>query len=467
MAEQANPLILPLRFNSLEHMQHSARQSVWSEAQKIALLFGCILLLILREPRFLGSPRFWAEEGSRYFAYAYTHGWYDALAHADLGYIALWPNLATTIAANLVPLEHAPLVTTLFAAVVQVIPIMVIVWSNGAFWNGFVTKVVGCFAVVFAPLSHEIWFNTVNSQFYFLLITLLVSIEDANAKRARRIMRRVLLVVAGLTGAVSLFLLPVFVVKAAQEKHRERVVQAVLLAACAVVQGAVFWSSHAGADASRQVVADVPLFAAVVWVQSIVMSTLGWERAASTSRLIISVRDASRGTFVGMGIALLLAEAMMLWAVARRPWVKERWVLVLGYVCILVGCYAFSLGIDIAYLLGAGNGQRYFYVANVTFWLLLLQNIRIDTRDTARAWSIVCVVVLTIALVGGVQNYRRMGTEQRDWPRWQAEVAQWRNDSTYCPHIAPAPWRMCLGAARNRIEYLDTRWKADTPASVP
>ena len=430
-------------------MQHNAHRSWWIEAQKLALLFGCILLLIGREPRFWGSPRFWAEEGSRYFAYAYTHGWYAALAHAELGYIALWPNLATTIAAKLVPLEHAPLVTTLFAAVVQIIPIMLIVWSNAAFWNGFVTKIIGCFAVVFAPLSHEIWLNTINSQFYFLLITLLVLVEDAHSEGARRIVYRVLLVLAGLTGAVSLFLLPVFMVKAAQEKHRERVIQTALLAACAVAQGAVFWSSQVGADAPRHIVGDVPLFAAVVWIQSIIMSTLGLEQAASISRSIMSVRAASMETFVGVGSALLVAEALILQAIVWRPWAKDRRVLLLGYVCILAGCYAFSLESDKAYLLGAGNGQRYFYVANVAFWLLLLQNIGSSERGTWRAWSIICAAVLVIGLVGGMQGYRPMGIAQRDWPPWQAEVARWRTNTTYCMHIAPAPWRMCLGAAQN------------------
>jgi len=137
-------------------MQRTTRRFWWSKAQELSLLFACMVLIIGREPRFFVSPRFWAEEGSRYFAYAYAHGWYDALAHAELGYIALWPNLATTVAANVVPLEHAPLVTTLFAAVVQIIPIMLIVWSKGAFWNGLGTKMLGCFAVVFAPLSQEI-----------------------------------------------------------------------------------------------------------------------------------------------------------------------------------------------------------------------------------------------------------------------------------------------------------------------
>lgn len=250
-------------------MPHSARRFLWSEARKIVLLFGYIVLLVGREPRFLGSPRFWAEEGTRYFAYAYTHPWYAALTHAELGYVALWPNLATTVAANMVPLEYAPLVTTLFALTVQIIPIILIVWSDGTFWNGFATKIIGCCALLFAPLSQEIWLNTINSQFYFLLITLLVLIEDAHAKGTRRIMYRVLLVVAGLTGAVSLFLLPVFAIKAVQEKHRERGIQAALLVACAVVQGAVFWASQAGTGAPRQVVADVPLFAAVVWVSTL------------------------------------------------------------------------------------------------------------------------------------------------------------------------------------------------------
>jgi hypothetical protein len=191
------------------------------------------------------------------------------------------------------------------------------------------------------------------------------------------------------------------------------------------------------------------LFAAVEWIQSIVMSLLGLERAASTSRLIMSARAASMEMFVGVGIVLLVAEAIILGSVAWRLWEKDRWVLVLGYVFILGGCYAFSLGSDKAYLLGAGNGQRYFYVANVVFWLLLLQNIGSGGRGTLRARRIICAAVLAIGLIAGMQGYRPMGVAQHDWPHWPAEVARWRNDSTYCLYIAPVPWRMCLDAAHN------------------
>jgi hypothetical protein len=72
-----------------------------------------------------------------------------------------------------------------------------------------------------------------------------------------------MLVVAGLGGAVSFFLLPVFVVKAAQRKQRERVIQVTLLAACAIVQGAI--GRRKRADALRHIGADVLLFADVVW----------------------------------------------------------------------------------------------------------------------------------------------------------------------------------------------------------
>ena len=80
--------------------------------------------IVLRCPRLFFEPRFWAEEGSVFFAYAFKHSALSALTRPDGGNYDLPRNLASILAVNLAPLEWAPLVTTLFAFGIQLIPLV-------------------------------------------------------------------------------------------------------------------------------------------------------------------------------------------------------------------------------------------------------------------------------------------------------------------------------------------------------
>jgi len=100
-----------------------------------------ILLIVIRDVRYFTNPRFWAEEGTLHFAYSYNHPWYQALIHPQVGYLNFYPNLATVLA-TLVPLEFAPLVTTLAALLVQLIPIVIILLSSSMLWKGWLRKII-------------------------------------------------------------------------------------------------------------------------------------------------------------------------------------------------------------------------------------------------------------------------------------------------------------------------------------
>src|SRR5690349_9841021 len=91
-------------------------------------------LIIARAPALFSAPRLWAEEGTRYFPTAFHKGWLPSLLQVQHGYYALWPNLAATLAARLVPLASAPLVTTLFAFAAQLMPVALILWGRGPLW---------------------------------------------------------------------------------------------------------------------------------------------------------------------------------------------------------------------------------------------------------------------------------------------------------------------------------------------
>ena len=80
-----------------------------------------VVAVLLRAPRVIAARRFWAEDGSVFFEYAWNHGPLDSLLSADFGYFLFLPNLAGLLAVQL-PLEWAPLMVIAIALLVQVLP---------------------------------------------------------------------------------------------------------------------------------------------------------------------------------------------------------------------------------------------------------------------------------------------------------------------------------------------------------
>jgi hypothetical protein len=100
----------------------------------LTILFISALIILLRVPSLITTPRFYAEEGTLYFAtsyfYSHTNEWYKGITQLQVGYFSLWPNIANTIAANLVNLKNAPLVVTFFAFCIQLLPTIIILWGK-------------------------------------------------------------------------------------------------------------------------------------------------------------------------------------------------------------------------------------------------------------------------------------------------------------------------------------------------
>ena len=97
------------------------------------LLATYAAVVLLRMPDILIKRRFWAEEGEVYFHNAWNERWYDALFAVHSGYLNLSASIATLLAAHLVPLEFAPLVSTTFALFIQLCPVFLLI-TGGVEW---------------------------------------------------------------------------------------------------------------------------------------------------------------------------------------------------------------------------------------------------------------------------------------------------------------------------------------------
>jgi hypothetical protein len=268
------------------------------------LLVAAALAMILRAPVYVTSPSFWAEEGTLYFAVAWGRSLRETLSYRQAGYLSLWPKLATFVGARLarsglVPLVHAPQVTVAFALVVQLLPVAVIAWSRAPFWGGSIRRAVGILIVLVGVLTDEIWLNTVNSQPWLVLAAALLLLEPAASGRARSWAAAGLLALAGLTAPTTSVLLPLFVWRAWRSPTRPALAQAGVLAACAVVQAWCMWAAVRSGESlpARTGGIDLGVFAATVWMRTLILPLFGVARAQEFGRLIV------RSGAIGPGVA--------------------------------------------------------------------------------------------------------------------------------------------------------------------
>ncbi len=408
-----------------------------------ALWVAGVVAIYLRAPSLLSAPRFWAEEGSVYFAYAYAHPWLDTLVTPHGLYLLLYTNLAAIVAARAVPLTSAPLVTTLCAFAVQALTLALILWSRSALWRSDTRKVVGCLIVLLTPISGELWLTTTNSQFYLSLVTFLILVDRVDgASRFRVHAYRVLLVLAGLTGPVSCFLAPLFLLKAWRERQREDRIHTGILLACTLVQLTVLWSlRHEPAVARRFAVVDVPTLASIVWTNTIVWPFGGLPLAQAFADVIFRACSGGRLPFVVLGLLLLCLEVLLLWCIAAPVETSARRALLGSYLLLTVlSIMAGTSSLpDKAALMQPGLGGRYFYVPTVLLLLLLLVNIQRDLFASAR--SLFCLALLAAALIWGARAYQPPPATGPDWPM---EVRRWQEDAEYRLHIWPPGWSVSL-----------------------
>jgi len=208
--------------------------------KKVLLFLGLVLLMIYRSPSLLIEPRFYAEEGSIYFSYAYSHSWLSNLFSIHLGYYSLLNNIGTCIATTVTPLKYAPFITTYISFLIQLSPFILIIWGSSYFFDNYIKKTVICLIILFSTTG-DIWLNLISCQYHLSLAVFLLLIQDTDsAGVSKKWFNRLFLFMASLTGVLACFLTPAFIWKYWKQKNRENGIYASILLFACLVHVAVF-----------------------------------------------------------------------------------------------------------------------------------------------------------------------------------------------------------------------------------
>lgn len=415
----------------------------------IVLSLLAIGLNIGRCPDLLLHPRFFAEEGSTYFAFAYQTDFIDNLLTAHYGYYTLYNQLATSLA-TYVPLDHAPLVTTLLALCIQIGISLYVLWGNIPLLQPLLRRSILAIAIPLISWPGH-WLTIIGSQCWLGAGTFLLLLSVGRSGRWRSILARgSYLLLAGLTGVVSCFLLPAYLWRAVKEKSKEFAAYSTILGSCLLLQGGVLLAAYysRSPDIAARFTSGSPVTAlgkTIVYL----FATPFTGRAIYEQRPLVELVSATRSAVenllairllindlflvpVMVGIAICIALLLLLWQNRSR---LEMQLIAISLVSVCALSNLCSVN--------SSGGPRYYFIPSLILLCLLLAE---GLKRHRLLGAVTSLLLLSTLLANGLEfrsvMYRQV--YHPHYPNWHTEVMRWRQSPTEQLNIWPANWTMAL-----------------------
>jgi len=441
------------------------------------------VVIVLRYPPFLLSPRLWAEE-SIYFETFFSAGnwWegFDALVYPE--YYLLIPRMAGFIASLGDP-SGAALVTTVTGLVALLLPLAIIFFGNSKYWGTVSQKLFLAGFLIFSCSTGELWLNSTNAGFILAVVTFLILLDELPGSYAKRLFYGLCLTLAILSGPVSLFMAPLFLYRYIERKEHHVLVYCILFLLLGAFQVAYFivcqgLDSPIGSDSRGLWVLDNPNSSFFYWVSPNIIFPFFGYFAATGFRAAMVLADTdplALLNFIGtlpapaihlthfltqhlsyVSLLLLIAFLLLFHHEWSRSGHETRIYIMLPFIALSLLLTALSLG-------GEG-GYRYAYLCAFILLFYFLQKFHNQPPGGERTF-IRRLLALSI-VIGVLEYYPRVISytpEFRDpqsepWPAWTEEVARWRESPGYRPRVWPylrsgdGPWPARTAVWRVNLE---------------
>jgi hypothetical protein len=258
-------------------------------------------------------------------------------------------------------------------------------------------------------------------------------------------------VLAGLTGAVSCFLAPVYWLRAYLTKKRQTITQAVLITSCALIQIAVVIFC-VGPDITKErfSLPSLSELGFVFWIKNFAMLFLGLKITEAMSMPIAFDYLAANPWMYLAGYGCLVFQIIFLFGLYSRLDRNTRLPLVGGYLMLFL--LSTVAGLEDKFLRFSPSGGRYYYVTNVLILLMIFLSIKGESKKIfSRIFTVFLVCLLVIGLANGVAVYKTsigpyftVSGNNEPLPDWSQEVSKWKSDPSYTPKIWPEGWQVEL-----------------------
>ena len=188
-------------------------------------LFSFLALLIIifyRSPYILLNSRFVSEEGYVFFRNSFLEGPVYGLFQIfwNTGYFNLWANIGSVLAL-IPPIEYAPFATVYLSLFLKLFIIYYILNSSSSLLINIYYKVIASFIVILSPpIVPEIWLNTLNSQSFFGILTILIFFQNNEDQKLIHKTSPYVLFIGGMSALYTCVLSPFFLVKYLLTKNK-------------------------------------------------------------------------------------------------------------------------------------------------------------------------------------------------------------------------------------------------------
>jgi hypothetical protein len=406
---------------------------------ELAALVLYAFVLVVRAPWVLVLGRFWAEEATGYFAYAWRHSFLEALCAPQYGYLNLVANIGALLGAH-VPLESAPRFTTAIGLLIQLVPAATLLFTTIPVLATPLRKLCALLLLLVAPANPEVYLNTIQAQHVLCAAGGLILISEPGG-HAERLGKCAVLALGGLCGVACTFLAPLFWVQWWLERHRARLMQALVLSACALLQFAFI--SRAMAQNERQLRFNSTAMIGTAYAKFLAMPLAParpLQRHLAQLRSVVEQTGALPAWVPVVAAAGVAAYLVVCWLSGSRA------ARLLAAAAIWVGFLSFSGTNDQEMLAHVTHALRYYYSPQFFFLLALLAALRPGSRAPL-VLKTLSGFWLAVALVMGLVNF---ACAPLDWPilfsgpAWVPQVEQWRKDPTRPLAIWPTGWQLSL-----------------------
>lgn len=352
-----------------------SRPAVGASSLGAAVFIACI---VLRSPRILSTPRFWAEEGSLYYAQMQHLSFGQALAFVANGNYQFATNLIVELSV-LGRTRDAAAVTTYICLVLAGLCCVLIARFLAARSCSAVSIAVACALFALQVSGYEVLLNATNIQWVCSAITLLLFLEDEIPAASPSAFCRYLCVAAlGMTGVTSCILLPVAAAIALTRRSRIHHAMLAVLASTAFAQLAIVLThpGNVGRSYSLSMASAIPLA-----LQGVLSAFLPPSTVDAIGATLLAPDLPTRAA----GFQVVLVGAAVLGAIAACAVTtlgRFRTAILLAAAVFFTAMNEFGALGEVSDFMSSYGGSRYFFLASTCMIVMLAAGL-----NGRSAWS--------------------------------------------------------------------------------
>lgn len=404
------------------------------------LLSFFAMLVLVRFPQIvLQGGRLWAEEGVIYLNNALTKPWYAAwfaiIPQEHAAYINLSAGLATWLGFKLGGLFYAPLVTLVIALIIQCLPPFVVLTHRFPWKKTLAGSIAAVSICALAPVSGEVWLNTIESQMHLSLAAALI-LAAPLADGALLNLDLAVLLLAVFSGPGTSILLPLYIVRTFFERKRGRILQLAIVASGFVVQVSMYLTHLSAARGFSLTPLNI---ISISSLHTIVLPFGGLHLAHYLSHTVAGIKSQNIGLLTLVIFFFLFYLLTLLMAIKWRD-ISLGFLVATSAVCGTV-FFAGALTDSYTNMLHLTYDGRYAFTPEVLNSLIIVYIANIKKYFMLKKLSI--LLVFWIVLVGA-SNYRTGNDMFAHGPSWHKQIILWYENHNHTVKTWPYGWTLTI-----------------------